>query len=183
MGRSSLSRRALAAVVVMSVAAIAGTAAALAASSSVAGGSFRVFGVSNGLGAGGTTLLTGAIGDHGRSESVTKSGKVSQNGHYVRLKLSRGTMTLNKTALDTAVGKAFNRAVPNRANCSLSVVASGKLPFVSGTGLYARVKGSVHITVAAGFILPLKNGKCDMSNSVTPTASQQIVYGTGTASF
>jgi hypothetical protein len=181
MGRRSLSRQALTAVVVVSVAAIVGTAAALAASSSGTGGSFRVFGVSNGIGAGGDVLLTGAIGDHGRNESVTKSGKVSQNGSYVELKLSRGTMILNKTALDKAVGKAFNGAVPNRATCSLSAVASGRLPFVSGTGRYAGVKGSVHITVAAGFIFPRKGGKCDTRGA--PTASRQIVYGTGSASF
>ncbi len=181
MSTRSLSRQALAAVVVVAVAAIAGTAAALAASSSGAGGSFRVFDVSNGLGAGGRVLLSGAIGDHGRSESITKSGKVSQNGSYVRLKLSHGTLTLNKSSLDRAIGRTFKGAVPNRATCSLSAAASGRLPFVSGTGRYTGVKGSVHLTVAVGFIFRRKSGKCDTRGA--PTASQQIVYGTGTASF
>jgi hypothetical protein len=70
-----------------------------------------------------------------------------------------------------------------RATCSLSAAASGKLPVVSGTGLYAGASGSAQITVAVGFILPRKNGKCDTANSATPTASQQIVYGTGSLSF
>jgi hypothetical protein len=180
---SSLSARALVALVLVTFAAIAGTAVALAASSSPAGGAFRVFGVSNGLGGGGTVLVTGAIGDHGRSQSVTKSGAVNQNGSYVKLTLSQGTLTLNKTALDKAINRAFGKATPNSSTCSLSAAASGQLPFVSGTGLYAGATGAAHITVAVGFILPRKNGKCDTANSATPTASQQIVYGTGTVSF
>ena len=175
--------RALIALVLMTAAAIAGTTVALAASSTPAGGAFRVFGVSNGLGGAGTILVTGAIGDHGRSDSVTKSGKVNQNGAYVRLTMSRGTLTLNKTALDNAINRAFGSAAPNLATCSASAAASGKLPIVSGTGLYAGATGSAQITVSVGFILPRKGGKCDTSNSATPTASQQIVFGTGRVSF
>jgi hypothetical protein len=180
---SSESARALVALVLVTVAAIAGTTVALAASATPAGGAFRVFDVSNGLGGGGTVLLTGAIGDHGHSQSVTESGTVNQNGSYVKLALSQGTLTLNKIALDNAINQAFGKAAPNSSTCSLSVAASGKLPFVSGTGLYAGASGSAHVTVAVGFILPRKNGKCDTANSATPTASQQIVYGTGSVSF
>ncbi|MGH2886358.1 MAG: hypothetical protein ACRDPA_27285 [Solirubrobacteraceae bacterium] len=180
---SSVSARALGVLVLVTVAAITGTTVALAASSTPAGGAFRVFGESKGLGGGGTVLVTGAIGDHGQSQSVTKSGKVNQNGSYVKLTLSQGTLTLNATALNNAVNRAFGKAAPNGSTCSLSVAASGKLPFVSGTGLYAGATGSARITVAVGFILPRKNGKCDLANSATPTASQQIVYGTGTVSF
>jgi len=180
---SSVSACALVALVFVAVAAVTGTTVALAASSTPAGGAFRVFGVSNGLGGGGTVLLTGAIGDHGHSQSVTKSGKVNQNGSYVKLTLSQGTLTLDKTALDNAINRAFGKAAPNSSTCSLSAAASGNLPFVSGTGLYTGASGSAHITVAVGFILPRKNGKCDTSNSAVPTALQQIVYGTGTVSF
>jgi hypothetical protein len=165
-----------------------GTAVALATSSTPAGGSFRVFGVSNGLGSGGTVLVTGAIGDHGRSQSVTQAGKPNSNGAYVKLTLSQGTLLLNKTNLDTAINKAFSKATVNSATCSLSVAASGTLPFVNGTGLYAGASGSAHVTIAAGFILPrhtsgAKAGNCNTSNSAMPVASRQIVYGTGNVSF
>jgi hypothetical protein len=180
---SSVSVHALVALALVTVAAIGWTTVALAAPSTPAGGSFRVFDVSNGLGSGGTVVLTGAIGDHGHSQSVTKSGTVNQNGAYVKLILSQGTVTLDKTALDNAINRQFKKAVPNSSTCSLSAAASGVLPFVSGTGLYAGASGSAHITVAIGFILPRKNGKCDTANSATPTASQQIVYGTGSVSF
>jgi hypothetical protein len=175
--------RALAAAGLVTATAIAGTTAALAASTTPAGGAFRVFGVSNGLGAGGTILVTGAIGDHGQSQSVTKSGKVNQNGAYVKLTLSHGTLTLNQTRLDNAINRSFGKATPNPDNCSISAVGTGRLPIVSGTAMYAGATGSAQITVSVGLILPLKGGKCDLSNSATPVASQQIVTGTGRVSF
>ena len=181
MGRRSRLRQALAAVVVVSVASIAATAAALAASSSGGGGSFRVFDTSTGPGTGGHVLLTGAIGDHGRSEPVTKSGKVSKSGGYTELRLSRGTVTLKTTALDHAFGRSSNGVVANRATCSLSAAANGTVSIVSGTGHYAGIKGSAHVTAAVGFILQRRHGKCD--GDASPIASQQLVYGTGTASF
>ena len=180
---SLLPARALVALVLLMCAGIAGTTVALAAPSTPAGGEFRVFGVSNGLGGGGTILITGAIGDHGHSQSVTKSGKVNQNGAYVKLTLSQGTMTLNKAVLDSAINRAFGKAAPNPATCSLSAAGTARLPIVASTGLYAGATGSARITVAVGFILPRKGGKCDLSNSATPTASQQIVTGTGMVSF
>lgn len=181
MGGNSLSRRALTAVLVVSVAVIAGTAAALAASSGGAGGPFRVFAVANHAGPGSRVLLTGAIGDHGRSELVTKSGRVSNTGHYVRLVLSRGTITFKTTGLHNALGRLFRGVVTNRATCSLSVTARGTLSIVSGTGHYAGVGGSARITVAIGYIFRRRHGRC--YGGTGPTAAEQIVYGTGTASF
>jgi hypothetical protein len=181
------SRVAIAMVTAVAVTSV-GATVAVATSTTPAGGSFRVFGVSNGLGPGGTVLLTGAIGDHGRSQTVNKAGKPNSNGGYVKLRLSQGTLMLNKTKLDSAINKAFNSATLNSATCSLSVAASGTLPFVSGTGKYAGASGSAHLTVAVGLILPRSKtganaGKCNTSNSATPVASRQIVYGTGNVSF
>jgi hypothetical protein len=182
MKRSSVSARALVTLVLVTVAAITGATVALA-SATPAGGAFRVFSVSNGLGGGGKVLLTGAIGDHGQVHSVTQAGKVNGNGAYVKLTLSQGTLTLNKTVLNKALNRAFGKLAPNSSTCSVSVAATGQLPIVSGTGLYAGASGSAHLTVAVGFILPRKNGKCDTANNAVPTASQQIVYGTGSVSF
>lgn len=180
---SSVSARALVALVLVTAAAIAGTTVALAASATPAGGAFRVFNVGNGLGGVGKVLLTGAIGDHGTSQSVTKSGKVNGNGAYVKLTLSQGTLTLNKTALDNAINRAFGKAAVDSSTCSLSIAVSSRLPFVSGTGLYATASGSANLTIAVGVIFPRKNGKCDTANNAIPVAAQQIVYGTGSVSF
>jgi hypothetical protein len=162
--------------------------AAVAAVATPAGGAIRIFGTSNGLGGGGKVLITGAIGDHGQSQSVTKSGKTNGNGNYVLLKLTQGTILLNKTVLDQKINRSFNHAKLNQATCSLSAAASAGLPIVSGTGLYTGITGNAHITVAVGFTLPRYSsganaGKCNTSNSAAPTASIQTVSGTGRVSF
>lgn len=188
---NKLVRRLPSATTVMAAAAAAcalGATAAVAASSPPAGGPIRVFGTSSGLGGGGTVLVTGAVGDHGTSRSVNKSGKPAANGHYVKLSLTQGTILLNKTKLDASINRAFGAAKVNPATCSLSVVASGTLPIVSGTGHYAGVAGTVRITIGVGFILPrytsgARAGQCNESNSAQPTASLQIVEGAGTARF
>jgi len=181
------SRLAIALASAVAVTAI-GAAADVATTTTPPGGSFRVFGVSNALGGGGVVLVTGAVGDHGRSQTVNKAGKPSSNGTYVKLTLSQGTVMLNQLKLGKAINKAFGKAVPNTATCSVSVVASATLPIVSGTGLYAGASGSAHITVAVGFLQPrytsgAKSGQCNFSNNTAPISSRQIVYGTGTVTF
>lgn len=165
----------------------AGAAVAVATSSAPAGGSFRVLGVSSGTGTGGTVLLTGAIGDHGRSQSVNKAGKPASGGAYVKLTLAKGTLTLNKTKLDKAITKAFKAAKLNSATCSVSVAGSGPLRIVKSSGLYKGASGSARATVTIGFVLPRytsgpKKGKCKPAFG-KPVASQQIVDGTGRVSF
>ncbi len=167
---------------------ISALVAVSAGAATPAGGPIRVLGSSNGLGGGGKVLITGAIGDHGTSNSVNKAGKPNDNGNYVLLKLTQGTILLNKTVLDRKINRAFNKAQLNQATCSLSVAASNGLPIVSGTGLYTGITGNVHITVSVGFTLPrfssgAKAGQCNSSNSATPTSSAQLVSGTGTVSF
>ncbi len=165
-----------------------GAAVAVATSSTPAGGSIRIFGTSPGTGGGGKVLITGAIGDHGTSLSVNKAGKPDSNGSYVKVTLTQGTILLNKTNLDASANRAFGSAVVNPATCSMSVVASGAVPVVAGTAIYAGISGTTHITISAGFVLPRYKsgahaGKCNESNSAQPTASVQLVEGTGTVSF
>jgi hypothetical protein len=169
-------------------ASVIGAAGAVAATTTPPGGSFRVFGVSNALGPGGSVLVTGAVGDHGRSQTVNKAGKPSPGGTYVKLTLSQGTVMLNQLKLGMAINKAFGKAVPNTATCSLSVVATATIPIVSGTGLYANASGSANITIALGFIQPrytsgAKSGQCNFSNNVAPISFRQIVTGTGNITF
>ena len=180
------SRRPFAAIALVIALALAATGAAVAAATATSptGGTIHIFGVSKGLGGGGSALLTGAIGDHGKSASVTKTGKPSANGSYVKLTLTQGDILLNQSKLNAKANHAFNHLVLNPSTCSTFVSASAALPIVSGTGLYATISGSAHVTVSVGFILPkLSSGKCNTSNSSNPTASQQIVYGTGNVSF
>ena len=183
-------RRTLALALIATAFAVAAVGAAVAAatSSTPAGGSIHIFGTSPGTGGGGKALITGAIGDHGTSLTVNKAGKPNSNGSYVKLTLTRGTIMLNKTKLDANVNRAFGSLVVNSATCSYAVVASGALPVVGGTGTYTGISGTADITVSAGFVLPRYTsgahaGKCNESNSAQPTASLQVVDGTGTVSF
>jgi hypothetical protein len=180
------SRRPFAAIALVIALTLAATGAAVAGATATTptGGTIHIFGVSKGLGGGGSVLLTGAIGDHGKSASATKTGKPNANGSYVKLTLTQGDILLNQSKLKAEENRAFNHIVVNPSSCSAFVSASATLPIVSGTGLYATISGSAHVTVSVGFLLPrLKSGKCNESNSSTPTASQQIVYGTGKVSF
>lgn len=161
-----------------------GSAVAVATTSTPAGGTIHVFGDSNGFGGGGTILVVGAIGDHGTSQSTNAQGKVSPNGSYVKLTLSKGTILLNKSTLDSNINRAFNHAVPNKSTCSLYGSASGPVTAVSGSGAYASISGSLRVTVSIGFIAPRKaSGACNMSNSARPVAAKQFVTGSGTVSF
>jgi hypothetical protein len=177
-------------VLTVALIALAATSAAVAAgaSSTPSGGSIRVFDYGSGNGSGGKVFITGAIGDFGASRTVNKSGTPSANGGYVKLTLAKGTIELNITKINAAANKAFNSAVLNSSSCSISVVFSGPAAAINGTGLYKGVSGTTHLTVSGGFILPrivtgAHAGQCNMSNSAQPTASVQLVEGTGTVSF
>jgi hypothetical protein len=181
-------RRNLALASVATAFAIGAVGAVAATSSTPAGGSIRVFGTSPGTGGGGKVLITGAIGDHGTTLAVNKAGKPESNGGYVKLTLTQGTIMLNQTKLAATLNRAFRSAVVNSATCSVSIIGSGALPVVAGTGIYTRISGTAHITLSAGIILPRYKsgahaGKCNESNSAQPTASVQLVEGTGTVSF
>jgi hypothetical protein len=170
--------------------AIAATSAGVAAGApgSPSGGSIRVFDYGPGNGSGGKVFITGAIGDFGTSRMVNKSGQPNMNGGYVKLTLVKGTIVLNVTKINAAANRAFNSAVVNTSTCSVSVVFSGPATAMSGTGLYKGVSGTLHLTVSGGFILPRiasgpHAGQCNLSNSAQPTASAQLVQGTGKVSF
>jgi len=68
--------------------------------SAPAGGSVKVFGIPSLNGSGGTILITGAVGDHGKTLSIDQDGKPDANGNYVKVTLKKGTFEINKTALD-----------------------------------------------------------------------------------
>jgi hypothetical protein len=133
-------------------------------------------------------VITGAIGDHGTSRSTNQAGKPSQGGSYVLLNLTRGTILLNKTALDKNIDKAFKASKLDSSTCSLQAAATGPLTIVGGTGLYTGISGTVRITLSIGFVLPrytsgAKAGQCNSSNASTPAGSLQLVHGSGTVSF
>jgi hypothetical protein len=162
---------------------IVGASVAMGAGSSQtpAGGRIQLFVQPAQKQGNGRVVFTGAIGDYGRSHSVTTNGK----------KIAIATLTKGTIKIDiTAVSKKADHAPPtvDAGTCSASATVSAAAPIVSGTGLYAGIHGTVKITESFGFIGSTyksgpKKGQCNMSNSGTTVAQMAIVYGSGRVSF
>jgi hypothetical protein len=158
-------------------------ASALGASGRPAGGHIDVFLQSEGA-AGGKILITGAIGDSGTTTSIDKNGTVDPAGDYAKVTLTKGTLMVNKTALE----KAVNSLSPNvnKATCSAGFSLTVSISLFDGTGLYKGISGTLKDVEFLGFISPRytsgKNkGQCDLD--VAPTAQLGLVVATGTVSF
>jgi hypothetical protein len=152
------------------------------------GGTIKVFDVPSGTGTGGTIVITGAIGDYGKSVSSNAAGKPSKKGNYELLSLKKGTILVNSTQFN----EATNSASPtdfSAASCSGTVVASAPAAVVSGTKAYAGITGSVSLTATFAFVGPFyssgsKKGECNTSNNApTPPGFFGLITGTGTVSF
>ena len=160
------------AVAVGAAVVVASGVSAASTASKPAAGTIHVYIVNTSLSstAPNNVLITGAFADHG-------------TGKHGTFHLTRGTITANNSRLGAIVSSpSFGTFY--RASCSFSGVAKGTVPIVSGTGAYARIKGSITATVyeaQQGSLL--KNGKCNESNSAPAIAQDMIVTGSGKVSF
>jgi hypothetical protein len=156
---------------------------AASAQSSPAGGPIKVWATPSSNGLGGTIVMTGAVGDYGKTLNVNASGKADRNGNYVKLEMKKGTILVNTTEFNSVL----NNAQPtdfDATTCSASVTGSAPVQIVSGTKAYAGIAGSVNLTASFAFIGPLKkNGQCNTSNNANPVAQWTSITGTGTVSF
>jgi hypothetical protein len=127
-------------------------------------------------------LITGVITDHGTATSVTKTGKVTQNGNYEKIVLTKGGFLVDASQLN----KLLSHAKPtfSKTQCWFAFKGSGPTKLTKGTGAYAGVSGTVNVTVNFVSILPrFPSGKCNLSNSAKPVAQYGDVTGSGTASY
>jgi hypothetical protein len=153
--------------------------------STPAGGSidFLASGSANG---GGTILVTGAIGDHGKTLNIDANGKPDPNGEHVRVTLTKGTFEVDAVALDAQTNKASPTF--SQATCSAAFSATGPVTLLDGTGLYKGISGTVNVKISIAFLLPrFKSGKhegqCNTGNNATPVAASEQIHGTGTVQF
>ena len=116
-------------------------------------------------------LITGAIGDNGTTVEVNAAGKPSSKGNYELLKLTKGTLLVNATAFNNAVG-SIPTVTPDfdAATCSGSGTTTAPVTFVSGTKAYKGVSGTVNLTATLAFYGPYyikgpKKGTCNTGNS------------------
>jgi hypothetical protein len=148
-----------------------------------AGGKVDVFVTqSSPNGAKGTIVVTGAIGDYGKTLNVDKSGKPNTNGAYVKITLQQGSFLVNATKLNAKLNHL--KPTINTATCSFSAAGTGRVTLFNGTGLYAGISGTLQISVKFAFIGPrLSNGQCNQSNKARALAQYQSITGSGTVSF
>jgi hypothetical protein len=151
-----------------------------AAASTPAAGTVTLYLTENPSGTGGTTVITGAIGDYGKTTEM----KV-QNGLSV-VKLRKGTFEENTAKISAALNAAPTTS--NNSTCSFSASATAPVTLLDGTGLYAGISGTLNFTINVGFVLPLyksgsKKGQCNTSNNVVPQAEIDFIIGTGKVSF
>jgi len=153
-----------------------------------AGGTVNFWGTPNSNGPGGTILLTGAIGDYGKTISVNSAGKPEKKGGYTEAVLKKGSILVNTTQLNSAVNAAFNQGSENAATCSASITVTGSLPIVSGTKAYAGITGTLTDTISFAAYGPYythgsKKGQCNEGSNATPTDQWASSTGSGTVSF
>jgi hypothetical protein len=149
-----------------------------------AGGTIKVWltPANNGGGGGGSVVITGAVGDYGKTVRVNSAGKIDKKGTFGVLVLKKGTILVDRTQLVAATQNSQPTDL-NAVTCSASQTASAPVPIVSGTKAYAGISGTVNITQTFAFVLPLTNGKCDTNTNANPIAQYGSVAGTGTVSF
>jgi hypothetical protein len=151
--------------------------------SAPAGGTIKVWltPAANG-GGGGSVVITGAIGDYGKTNKVNSAGKIDKKGAFGNFVLKKGTILVDRRQLNAAT-QSSQPTDFNAVTCSASQTATAPVPIVSGTKAYAGVSGTVNITFTFALVLPLTNGKCDMNTNANPIAQYGSVAGTGTVSF
>ena len=148
-----------------------------------AGGSVKMF-VTPGNGAAATILITGAIGDYGKTLTIDKNGKTDSNGNYVKMTLQKGMIELNSSTLNTKANSS--RPTLYKATCSAQLSVTGPVTPFNGTGLYKGITGTLNITETYAFIAPLSTsgenkGQCNLS--AQPISEYSSITGSGTVSF
>jgi hypothetical protein len=151
-----------------------------------AGGKINVFVTPQLNGPKGQIVITGAIGDYGKTLSVDKNGKTDTNGAYEKVTLQQGSFLVSATKLDAKLNHL--KPTVNTATCSVSATASGPVSLSNGTGLYTGISGNLSITVTFAFIGPRfssgpHKGQCNNSNNAPALAQYQSIAGSGTVSF
>jgi hypothetical protein len=174
----------------LSIAAAASTAvlsSALGATSTKpTGGQIQAFGTPALSGTTGTILITGAIGDYGKTVKIDKAGRPDANGAYSKLELHKGTIVLDGTTLDKQIQAGSAHAHLNPVSCSLEGSLTAPAPIISGTGAYAGATGTIKVTFTLAELAPTytsgaKQGQCNTSNG--PDAEFATIRGIGTVSF
>jgi hypothetical protein len=127
-------------------------------------------------------VLTGAIGDTGRAESVHTDGTVDpDHASNLRLTLSKGSFLISIAALDQQFVDVLRAAPFDTQSCSGRASATATVPIIpgSGTGLYRGLTGSFDLTLALDEVVD--SSGCSFSG--TTVAQLLLTEGDGTVSY
>jgi len=127
----------------------------------------------------GSVILSGAIGDYGKAQSVNPDGSVNtEHNSQLNLELSHGSFRLNITDLDERFVATLANLPVNTKTCSVTAAVSARVPVVpgSGTSMYKAVKGGFRLTVTLDEVY--KPTACNETGAYL--AQTIIIAGTGT---
>jgi hypothetical protein len=124
-------------------------------------------------------VITGAFAD---------TAAVNQNRKSKRkaVAFTKGSIDINNSAANAAEGAIYAHLSKyvNPATCALSYTYTAPLKLNGGTGAYAGITGTVTLHNTDVGVMPrVKSGKCNESESATPTGFLSESHGSGTVSF
>ena len=131
---------AIAGIVILAALASGGSAFASRVADTPAGGGVYIHATGSN-GPAGTIIITGAVGDYGKTLSINKNGKTDNNGNFVRITLRQGTFEVDATALNAR--ESHTQALINKTTCSIHFTGTAPVTLFNGTGLYKGIKGKV----------------------------------------
>jgi hypothetical protein len=159
-----------------------GANAAPGAGAPMTGGAIELWITPTTSGGTGHVLVTGVVGDYGKSENATAAGKlISNKSPYKDLILKHGTILINLTEYSNAENEA-KPTMFNTANCSSYLTVSAAAQIMSGTGSYKGITGTLALSADTAVLLPkTKKGACN--ENANPLDGYLSVSGTGTVKF
>jgi hypothetical protein len=97
-----------------------------------------------------TVILSGAVGDYGKAQSVNPDGSVNaEHNSQLNLALSHGSFRLSITDLDKEFVAALANLRTDTTTCSGNASVNSPVQVVagSGTGSYQGIRGTFMLTV------------------------------------
>ncbi len=135
----------------------------------------------------GKIVITGAIGDYGKTTNTDKNGKVNTDGDYVRLALSDGSFVVDTSAIKTRF--AHLRPKIDAQTCTVVFQVSAVPVVISkGTGTYAGISGRGKLNflfagIASRYATGAKKDQCNLSNGAPERAGYSSVTGTAQVKY
>jgi hypothetical protein len=143
------------------------------------GGQVRIFVVPGHVQGNGTIVITGAIGDYGKT--------ARQKNGIGKAVLHKGTFEVNLNAMSAKLEHA-KPITANLTTCSFVFGATAPAKLFDGTGMYKGISGTVTLTETFAGYGPFyktgaHKGKCNFSNNAAPIAQWASVTGVGNVKF